>query len=411
MSESDTDTNKPENVYSVMELNNYVKDVIIGTLHESIKVTGEISNMKISNGNLYATLKGDESSISIVSWGYAKYKKTEIKNGDEVIVDGKVSCYTKFGTYNLTITNIQHVGVGELHATYETLKKKCETLGYFSQALKKPTPTSINRIGIVTALGGAAIQDILYVLKKNNFLGTVVIRGCQVQGNSCPQSVVNAINELSKWKDNMNNNLDVILITRGGGSFEDLMGFSDIKVIEAIKKSKIFTISAVGHEIDFMLSDFAADVRTPTPSVAAEYICSNQSNIANKLSICRTYFENHIKSVIDNKLAQHQIEVNSLSYKLKDPTSELDSGIKKLEELKQFFNNKTDSMIDKCLNKLGQLQLELDGHNMDKVLESGYALILNRGRICDSITSLKIDQKLKIKFKDGEATVTVNNIK
>lgn len=406
-SDSDNNNSKQDNIYTVVELNNYIKDIIVGTLSDTIKVTGEISNIKTSNGNMYATLKSEESSISIMMW---KYKKTEIKNGDKVIVEGKLSCYLKFGTYNISVSNIQHVGVGEIHKIYEELKNKCEKLGYFSKDLKKPAPMSINKIGIVTALGGAAIQDILYVLKKNNFLGTVVIKGCLVQGNSCPQSVAKSIKELSEWKDSKNNKLDVILITRGGGSFEDLMGFSDIKVIEAINKSKIFTISAVGHEIDFMLSDFAADIRTPTPSVAAEYICSNQSNISNKLEKCRTFFENHIKTVIENKIMHYQTVINSLSYKLKDPTSDLDKNIKYLNDLRDYFNNKIINVSDKYLNKLNNLQSNIDNHNIDKILESGYSLVLNRGKICDSIKSIKKDQKLKIKFKDGEATVIVNSI-
>jgi exodeoxyribonuclease VII large subunit len=446
-------------IYTVVELNNSIKDMLLLNFNDTIKVSGEISNMKISNGHLYSTLKQNDSAISMIFWSFAS-NNIKIENGDKVVAEGKISCFTKTGTYNITVKKITHMGAGDLNKIYDNLKKKCDKLGYFSDTTKKKLPEFINRVGILTAPEGAALQDVLYVFKKNNFNGTIVIKRCKVQGQSCPQSIEDGMQELLEWTDDQGKKLDVILITRGGGSFEDLMGFSDIKVIEAIYKSDIYTISAIGHEVDFMLSDYVADYRAPTPSISAEYISNNQKIVIATLNSNKIYFDDYVKSKIENKLNQYLNKFESYIYKLKNPTNEIDDNITKLSELKKSLENKISNIlvsytdnnknlknkfelyiyklknstneIDENITKLSEMKKTLDinmsdilinyaekinsqrnkleDHNIDKMLEAGYVLLLNRGYIYDSIKSLKIEQKLKLKFRDGEATIIIKDI-
>ena len=265
------------NKYTVTEINERIKDLFGDVFPDKIIVSGEISNLKLANNNLFLTLKDNDAGINVISWGYGKSKgKIELKDGDKVSVTCRLVHYNKTGSVNLNLISVEKNGTGELHEKYNSIKDKCEKMGYFDQTKKKKFPDTIKYVGIVTAPEGAALQDILYVLKNNNFYGKVIVKRCTVQGVSCPKSLVSGIQHLEKWKDKDGRKLDVILITRGGGSFEDLMGFSNLKVIEKINASKIHTISAVGHEVDFMLSDYTADTRAPTPSVAAEMISKQQ---------------------------------------------------------------------------------------------------------------------------------------
>jgi exodeoxyribonuclease VII large subunit len=251
---------KKKDFITVTCLNNTIRDLLKENISEILKVKGEVSNLKLSNGNTFFTLKDKDSAISVVSWG----NTFDITNGDDIFVSGKITTYGKQGTYNIQIFKVEKNGIGNIFETYEKLKKVFEKEGLFSK--KRKFPLTINKIGIVSAYEGAALQDILYVLKANAFSGEVFVKNCYAQGKYCSQSVSNGI----EYFNNMKNKVDLILISRGGGSVEDLMGYSAESVIRAIYNSNIFTISAVGHEIDTMLSDYAADHRSPTPTRAAE---------------------------------------------------------------------------------------------------------------------------------------------
>ena len=263
---------KKDNSITVSELNTKIKDVIVENMSDIIRVKGEISNIKISNKNIYLALKDESSSISVIYWSGVDTLNDKVQNGDDVIVTGKINCFHKQGTYQIICSKIEKIGIGNLHEKYESLKKSFHQKGYFSK--KRQIPNKINRIAILTSTEGAALQDVLYVLKSNSFSGEVVIKNCFVQGQNCPESIKSGIeyfNKLHKIKY-----FDILLITRGGGSFEDLMGYSSKEAVRAIYDSPIITISAVGHEVDCMLSDMAADYRAPTPSIAGEVISSIQ---------------------------------------------------------------------------------------------------------------------------------------
>lgn len=386
---------------SVSDLNNSVKNELQKSFSKAITVTGELSNYKVSNKNMYATLKDNDACISIIFWGF-EYKKKNLTfaNGDIVTVTGSISVYTKSGSYCVQLTDIKKTGkqVGNVHTQYELLKQKYNDLGYFIN--KKPIPNTIKCLGIVTALEGAALQDIMYVLKKNNFAAKVIIKGCMVQGNQSVSSIVKGIETLSSTE------CDIILITRGGGSYEDLISYSSEEVIEAIHKCPKFTISAVGHEIDFMLSDFVADLRAPTPSVAAEIICNIKRKSFEEFSVVQKFIEQNMLNKIQCKLQIMLDELNVLKIKLYETANKNKND--EINKVKKILENKMNARIYSLNNELKDLQDILSKFDMTKNMEDGYAVIIKgNSTVIDSVSNIKSGQKLKIKMKDGEINVIV----
>lgn len=276
--------------YTVSEISQNIKNILItGLNNKYIVVIGEISNLKHSGRHTYLTLKDEISSINVVFWG----DNIGNKNGDNVEIMGKIDFYTKTSNINFVGKNIKNIGIGSLYTKYEELSIEYKKKGYFNN--RKPLPKIVSKIGVVTSLDGAAWHDFVFVLKKNDFIGEVYIYNCITQGTNCPSSVANGINFFnSPFFCNPSNDIigdnntdtidvDIIVITRGGGSFEDLIGYSDPKVIEAIYTSKKYTISAIGHEIDNMLSDYVSNYRAPTPSVAGEVVASIGNNNRKKV--------------------------------------------------------------------------------------------------------------------------------
>lgn len=389
-------------VLSVSQLTESIKTLILSKFSRAIKVEGEVSNVKISGTSLYATLKDNSASISIVLWNNTS--KCKIKNGDNVVVTGFMGCYSKQGSYQIRVIKIEAKGVGNLHEKYENLKKTFEKKGYFSK--KRILPNKINRIGILTSVEGAVLQDILHVLRSKFYSGEVHIKNCSVQGNQCPESVKNGIvffNKLHKTKP-----FDILLIARGGGSTEDLMGYSSTEVVKAIYESPIITISAVGHETDTMLSDYAADYRAPTPSIAGEIITTTQNSrreLLNKSIDNITHIESYILNKINNQI--DRLVYSSKLIEAHNPIKIIES---ELIRLQQCEKNIEEDIISKCnefLHKLEKLKNKNMSHNVNKTLSYGYAVIVNEENdiVSDTKTMKKLvgsKQKLKIIFADGE---------
>lgn len=395
--------------YSVTELNTLIKNIITDLFKNPISIQGEISNIKLANDNLFLTLKDSTSSINIIQWKYGK--KVNLKNGDMVNIDGRLTCYSKNGTYNITASNIEKQGVGDIHLEYEKLRLKYNKLGYFDTNKKKKISQKITKIGILTAPEGAALQDVLYVLMKNKFMGKIIIKRCIVQGISCPSSVVEGISYLNQWKDSTDGaNLDIILITRGGGSFEDLMGYSDKLVIEAIYKSKIYTISAIGHEIDFMLSDFVADYRAPTPSVAGEIISEYQMKRIDNYNSAKTYFDEYLILQINQTINYLNLKLHNIKNTCPDISTKINNQIENNNKIKndmfQILNNKITQHND----KLKVLNNDISKYDIDNMLSNGYVVLTRNNSIIDSIKTIKAGQKLKLRLRDGQANIIIESI-
>ncbi|AYV77023.1 MAG: exodeoxyribonuclease VII large subunit [Barrevirus sp.] len=388
---------------TVSELTGLIKDLIQNTFNGiQLSVIGEISNFKLSKNNAFFTLKDEGASINIVFWNYqSKYnskKSDDIKDGKKVRVSGQITLFAKSGSYNLTCHSIDIIGTGDLYTQYNELKTKYELLGYFDDTKKKKLPSNIGSVGIITAQDGAALQDFLYVIKKNGFKGKIYIKNCLVQGSNCPTSVSEAIYELDQMK------LDVIIVCRGGGSFEDLFGFSSEEVVEAIHSAKTCTISAIGHEVDFMISDFVADLRAPTPSIAASLI-----SVKTDTTLDSEEIENLVESIKTDISRKIDVCHNTLlNYKLllKSPVNIIDKVLQDIELVKGRIAITIKDKLSEINSSMGSAKTLMSSNPQ---ISQGFAFVYHLDEPVHSINDFKKGKKLKIKFYDGEVTIVPNN--
>ena len=319
-------------------------------------------------------------------------------------------------------------GVGNLHSAYEKLKKQYQSKGYFNDEIKKKLPSNLKNIGIITSPEGAAIQDILFVLNKNKFQGKVFIKRCMVQGNSCAKSIVESIEYLNNFKfqeGKSKKKLDLIMVTRGGGSFEDLMGYSDSKVIESIYESDIFVMSAVGHEIDFMLSDFIADLRAPTPSIGAEIISKKNKEKLEVFEDLENYINNNLKDKISNIITSFKSRLDILALLNKNPIESLDKKISDLNILEEKLTKYMESQIINYSLKLSNMEKRLEKFNFDKFEDMGVAQVLIKNKEgefihCCSVKDFKNFEEtentenslkvIKLVFSDGTVSIKTKKI-
>lgn len=392
---------KKDDFISVSTFNCIIKELLKENLSEIVKIKGEVSNLKESNNNTFFTLKDSTSAISVTSWG----NSFDISNGDDIFVTGKLTCYTKQGTYNIQAFKAERIGIGNISDTYEKLKKSFDKLGYFSK--KRQFPTTINTLGIISAYGGAALQDILYVLKANSFSGDVYIKNCYAQGKYCSNSVRDGI----KYFNDMDDKVDLILISRGGGSVEDLMGYSTEGVIKAIWESDIFTISAVGHEIDTMLSDYAADHRSPTPTRAAEEITIIGKERLQEFEMCNDIVSN-LKSMINNLISnfQKKLESNKTLLNALSPSKCIENELNVLKGIRHAFYNKIKHRIESIVYKIESSRLKNQSFDTINTFNKGFIMVVNSdGKLIKSANEFKAlhksKQKLKFIFADGEVIV------
>lgn len=380
---------------SVIELNELIKINLSGSF-DKISVKGEITNIKKSNGNLYFTLKDDMAFISCIYWRC----KDDVKNGDLVVIDGKITCFTKQGTYQITVNTITNSGVGDINIKYQQMKDDFEKKSYFTK--KRPFPQKINNIGILTSLEGAALQDILYVLNNNNFTGNVYVKNCFVQGVNCPKSVKEGIEYFNKL-----NNVDILVIARGGGSVEDLIGYSSEEIVKAIYTSQLFTISAIGHEVDTMLSDFAADYRAPTPSIAGETIIKYQKKESDDI----LKYHEKIKEIsysIKSKINNYELFIGQLEnrYKNLDPVNLINQEIEILSQIQRKIKDKINHNLYEATHEIDKMKIKNNMFNTHNIMNQGYVIITDHdNNLISSVNDFKdkiTKIPLKIIFPDGE---------
>lgn len=388
-----------DNELTVSELTSNIKNILNQNVSKKIKVVGEISNLKLSKDNIFFTLKDSLSSISSVIWEYNKKTDIKLENGKKIKVIANVVVFTKSGTYNLNILSLEIVGDGQLHQDYLKLKDKFTKMGLFDKENKKQLPSYINNIGVVTASSGAALQDFFYIINKNKFLGNIIVQNCFVQGKECPSSVIKGLLKMDKSK------LDVIVLTRGGGSFEDLYGFSNSKVIETIYKLKTPIISAIGHEVDFMLTDFVADVRAPTPSLAGEMI----SSINNKYLDNVNTLYNTINDISQNKITTLNNKVDKLSLKINSLYTSFQTVENNIDYLMKIIDSKIVIKSKRLCKELQDINEKLDTLCMDhpiQVYSYGIPLMTKE----DFMERIKKKKRIVIKFPDGSVKLFAKNI-
>lgn len=390
--------------YTVSQITNNIKEILKSSLCNSFYVTGEVTNKKnASNGHIYFDLKDGGAIISSIIWGSTAERLESFKNGDNIKCRSKIDLYAKSGRYSIIINDIEKIGLGDLHKKFELLKNELNELGYFDPFKKVEVPTDCLKIGIVSSKTGAAIQDMLSVLQRRNPFIMVYLYSSKVQGNKCEEDIANGINLLDKFSQ-FQENLDVIIISRGGGSIEDLWGFNERKVVEAIYNCKTPTISGVGHEIDYTLTDFACDYRAITPSAAAERVSKPINEQMDKCQLLFGMINGSISNYLDNQLQKVKNFDNLLLNK--NPKNHIDNQITKCRNLFNNIHSKILSINNEITSYNENLNLKINNKNINNIMKKGFVYLTdNNNKV---ITNKKIfdDKKqITIHFVDGTQTL------
>ena len=383
---------------SVLQFNTFVKNILDAEVFLSnISIVGEVTNYKVSGGNAYFDLKDENASVSCVKFGASDL---DIKNGDLITVFGKVNFYVKSGRLNFIVAKTQAYGLGDLYQKFLELKSRLEKEGFFREEIKKPIPNFAKKIGVVTSETGAVIRDIINVARSKNKFTDIVVYPSKVQGVGAEDDIVKGIEYFNTRTD-----IDVIIVARGGGSLEDLAPFNTEKVVKGIYNSNIPVISAVGHETDFTLCDFAADLRVPTPSVASEVAVFDYKKTYDRLIELSGYFHknltNRLEVYKEDFLNQSDSIAKSVKLRLVETQSKTNKTVKEIEGLVQTRFQNEKHKLEKMIEVLSKL-------NPLEILKSGYAFIEKEGKKVVSAKSVEIGDEIKVSFSDGKIGAVVN---
>lgn len=409
---------------SVSDLNSYIKTYLENNYFlQDIYVKGEVSNFKRhQSGTLYFAIKDESAAVNVVMFqSYARMLKVPLKDGDLVLIKGKISVYEARGTYSVNATEVIFDSKGMLLIQFEELKKKLLDEGLFDKEHKKPLPIYPNKIGLITAPNGAAVQDMLRTIKQRWPIAQVYVYPSLVQGNDAKYDIVKNI----RLADN--DNLDVIICGRGGGSIEDLWPFNEEIVARAFYECNTPIISAVGHEIDTTISDYVADARGLTPTDGAMKATPNMIDVINKINDLK----NQLNINMGNYIKLLKTEVNNLktSYVLTNPTKIYESYRYKVDELesslmsifnktlsetklqiitdKQKLNTLIANKLNKSRNEFINSTSKLDGLSPLKVLNRGYAFVTYNNKVIKKIDDLSINEEIDLSLVDGKVKAKV----
>lgn len=394
-------------ILTVSQLNRYVKSVLDGDFRlRDLFLRGEISNYTrhYRSGHLYFTLKEGGSAVKAVMFaGYAQELAFEPENGMAVILRCSVSLYERDGSYQIYVYEMQPDGRGALQVAFEQLYRKLQVQGLFDETNKKPIPRFAQRIGVVTSETGAALQDILNILSRRCPMAQVVLAPALVQGREAPDSLIAALQALDEW-----GKCDVIIIGRGGGSMEDLWCFNDERLVRQIVACHTPIISAVGHETDFTLCDYAADLRAPTPSAAAELASVKMEQLEERLEI----LADRTKRAAGHCLAQKEQQLQRLSLQLAHLTPErrLQEYAEKLQNLWNMIQSSEKSVIIKKQEALRLQSARLQALDPMARLAGGYSMVLKDGRVLSSIQQAQEGDHLQVRLHDGTLRVLTEEV-
>lgn len=397
-----------QNVLSITQINEYIRaQMDADALLNSVAVRGEISNYKMyPSGHHYFTLKDENAALKCVMFkGNASRLRFRPENGMKVIAMGKISVFPRDGAYQLYCTAMAMDGVGDLYAAFEQLKAKLAAQGLFDPAHKKPTPRYPGIIGIITSSAGAALHDMLRILKKRYPLSQVRLLPVRVQGAEAPGEIAAAIQYA-----NYHRLADLLIVGRGGGSIEDLWAFNDERVAHAIYRSDIPVISAVGHEPDVTISDYVADLRAATPSNAAELAVPDQDALRQSLDsmsgAMAASLNRHLIS------ARRHLNVLSASPALQSPTGYLQQKRQTLERLQERMTAAASRGIDRRKQGFIGLTAKLDAMSPLKVLTRGYAMSQREdGTVIRSVHQVAVGDPIHILLSDGRVSAAVTDVK
>ncbi|MFI3251517.1 MAG: exodeoxyribonuclease VII large subunit [bacterium] len=388
---------------TVSAISKYIKYKFDNDVHlKNVYIEAEISNFKRnSRGHFYFTLKDSESQISATMFSNDASKVDFTpKDGQTVLVRGTISTYIPYGTYQINVNQITQKGLGDLYLAYEKLKKELEEKGYFDSSKKKSIPLYPKAIAVITSPTGAAVRDVINTIKRRYPIAQIYVYPSIVQGETAKTSIVKNIKLANE--DGL---VDTIIVGRGGGSIEDLWCFNEKVVAEAIFNSKVPIISAVGHETDFTISDFVADVRAATPTAAAEIATPDLSVLKNTINIYKTRIENSFH----NKLNNIKQNLVNLDHRLDNssPLIILEQLYNKKIQLDKLLGNNMINLLEFKHNKLRYNIEKLNALNPLSIMDKGFSLVKQEEKIIRSINDVNVDDKLSINLKDGKLNVKV----
>ncbi len=390
---------------SVSQLNKYVSFVLKEDSNiQNIKVRGEISNFvrNANSGHCYFTLKDANASVRAVMFNsYAYNLKVNIENGMSVVVSANAALYERDGAFQLYVTDIESEGNGDLLAMFEKLRTKLSQQGLFDEERKRKLPEFPQKIGVIASKQGAALQDVINILSRRYPLGELVVIPAAVQGQSAPKSVCKAIETAHEIQ------CDLLIIARGGGSFEDLNCFNDETLVKVVADCKMPVISAIGHETDFTLCDFAADLRAPTPSAAAELAAPDKEALGDGVYMLTSALETAILRRItayNDKLTQ--LESTLAAYSVQ---SRLQRGEKSLELIDIRLKEAMRRRLDICENSYAKALCLLENLNPMQVLTRGFAVVCDEnGKIISSASDVHIGSRINVKLFKGSISAIVD---
>lgn len=389
------------NILSVSDLTGQISSIIESSFY-FIWVEGEISNLRIpSSGHSYFTLKDNNSQIRAVLFRQQKQNiQFSLTNGQKLICFGKLTVYSKRGEYQIILDYAEPTGIGSLHLAFEQLRKKIERLGLFDEGKKQPIPFFPKKIGIVTSPTGAAIKDILQVLERRNAGVNVLLAPVKVQGDDAAVEIAEAIRLL-----NRSGEIDSIIVGRGGGSIEDLWAFNEENVAFAIYNSKAPVISAIGHERDFTIADYVADIRAPTPSAAAEIVSKSSQEISTELA----HFNSRLTSSFLSKISVLKGKLGYEISLLKNPVKKLAEQRLRIDELLWRVEKIMAGKIVNLRFSLRGMSGKLNSLSPLAILERGYSITtsITSGQVIKTNNQVKKDDLLNIKLHKGQLVCIV----
>ncbi len=394
-----------KSVYSVTQMNLYIKNMFLKDfVLNHIYIKGEVSNCKYhTSGHIYFTLKDEKGQIACVMFaGQRNGLNFQLKEGQSVVALGAISVYERDGKYQLYASEIVQDGSGQLYQQFENLKKQLESEGIFDSSNKKNIPLYPKKIGIVTASTGAALQDILNISKRRNPYVQLILYPAKVQGDGAAKTVVAGIKTLEAY------GVDTIIIGRGGGSIEDLWAFNEEIVARAIYACKIPIISAVGHETDVTISDFAADLRAPTPSAAAELAIPDINEMRKNLE--SIHYE--LVRTMEDKLNKYRTKLEQYRLRLEygSPIYKVRQKRQYLMDLEQRISNDMNQIMQRKKHQFELFVERLEGLSPLKKLKQGYAFVLNEEKqVLNCLDKTSVGDTLSISVTDGEIIAKVED--
>ena len=389
-------------IFSVSEINRLVKKVLTDSF-DSVWIKGEISNFtKASSGHWYFTIKDNTSQVRCTMFrGKNNFVNWDVKDGDLVEIHCDIGLYEARGEYQLNVNKIQKSGLGELFEAFQLLKTKLEKEGLFDEKNKRSIPAYVKTVGVISSESGAVIKDIISTINRRNKYINIIIYPTQVQGPASIENIISAIQSA-----NIRNEAEVLIIARGGGSIEDLWSFNDERVGRAIASSNIATISAVGHETDFTIADFIADLRAPTPTAAAEMVSSELSIFFENLAS----FQQDLFQMMQNKFQVICQQIDQYEKRLLSPHEKIKTQNILIDNLSKRIQTSMLRYLESYQNKVESLEQSLILLNPNEILSRGYAIAFNENnKAITNVEDISLNDKIKIKLHHGLVNTSVTD--